>query len=97
MHGYGDINIKNVVKLVMPGKLEGKMSFLNSWTLEFVVIECYLKKSHFLMCYVCHLYDARIDLDDNTQIYCKGEDFGLRKRGEKFSNCRNGLAVLRNN
>jgi len=30
MHGYGDINIKNVVKLVMPGKLEGKMSFLNS-------------------------------------------------------------------
>ena len=48
MHGYGYINIKNVIQLVMPGKLEGKMSFLNSWMLEFVVIECVsLKNSSF--------------------------------------------------
>jgi len=68
MHGYCDINIKNVIQLVMPGKLEGKMSFLNSWMLEVVVIKCYFLKNYFLMCYVCHLYDAMIDLDDKTQI-----------------------------
>jgi len=45
MHGY---KLQKVIKLCYVWKLEGKMSFLNSWMLEFVVIECVsLKNSSF--------------------------------------------------
>jgi hypothetical protein len=46
--------------------------------------------------YVTCIYDIRIDLEVKTQIYYKVEDFDQRKKIEKFSGSRNGIAILRN-
>jgi hypothetical protein len=64
--------------------------------LEFMVIECYsFKKIHLLVCYVCNLYDARINLRGKAQIFCKGKDFGLKIKRGKFSNSKYGYTDSR--